>query len=191
MPTTPDDRSRSGAGFIVAFLLAFAMPGGAVAGQVKSEAPQVAQAGDAEGKEVRVSKKDGTSMTGRLVSLNASGVVVRVKGQTETTQLNAVRRVERVSHHLRTGLLTGIGASAVIWTLIAADDDCADCEDAYGMGAVFTATAIGAGAGVGALLNRLTSGRHVLYASPPSARQCDVLPVATPRMKGVVVTLRW
>jgi hypothetical protein len=67
----------------------------------------------ASGKTVRVTEADGTTRTGRLVSLTAAGVALQDKDQDMTVPLSRVRKVEKVAHGVRWGVIGGAAAGAV------------------------------------------------------------------------------
>jgi hypothetical protein len=144
------------------------------------------------GKRVRVTKVGDGQLTGDLMSLTASEVVVRRNNRVESIPLNEVRKVEKVSHHERLGALIGSAFAGLMWIDIARTrDTCADCEDGPLAAAMMTPVAIGAGAGIGAIVNAATRNRHLLYAAPGASSAVRVAPIVSPHGAGVGITAQW
>jgi hypothetical protein len=145
-----------------------------------------------EGKEVRLTGMDGVKRTGKLVSLSSSAVVIRAKGQDVSIPLNEVHKVEKVAHHDRIGAAIGAAWAAIGWMAIAATrDTCGDCEDGPNAMMLLTPIYVGAGAGIGAMINAATRGRHLLYLAPESSGSVSVAPIVGPKRAGVGVAMRW
>ncbi len=141
---------------------------------------------------MRVTLSDGQKRVGRLVDLTPSEVAIVERGSTVTLALDQVRRVETVSHHARTGTLVGAAWAGFVWITVAATrDSCADCEDGPHAATMMTPIALGAGAGIGALINAATRNRHVLYQAPPSKPVVDVKPSLSPERAALVFNVGW
>jgi hypothetical protein len=144
------------------------------------------------GKEVRVTLSEGEKRSGRLVALTSSEVAIVERGTTVTLALDRVQRVEIVTHHARTGTLVGVAWAGYVWIAVAATrDSCADCEDGPSVATAMTPIALGAGAGIGALINAATRNRHLLYQAPSSKPVVDVKPSLSPERAALMFDVRW
>jgi hypothetical protein len=140
------------------------------------------------GPRVRVTSRHGDRNEGGLVSLSASEVVVVHDERTLTIPLAQVSRVERVTHHVRNGILWGAAggfAGGYLGSCGSGDED--DCWPEIG------ALVAGVGAGVGALVgmirNRSGAADRVMYPSPtPSVR---VAPRIARSRAGLDMTFRF
>ncbi len=112
------------------------------------------------GGQIRVTRLDGSSLTGRLVSISTQDVVLRRGGREETVPLAGVRRVQRQSHWARNLALAGVGTFGAILA-----GDCAgSCSgEAAATLALYSGVAAGAGFTVGALINAATAAARVIY----------------------------
>jgi hypothetical protein len=114
--------------------------------------------------EVTVTQSDGVKRRGRLVSLTRDAVVLRDDGDELRLSTVDVRTIDRVGRHMFIGTLVGSAYAISGWIVIAATrDSCADCEDGPWAAAIMTPVSIGAGAGIGALVQHLTRDRRRLY----------------------------
>jgi hypothetical protein len=158
----------------------------AASGQTSPGAGSDSRIASAQGKEVRITAMDGSRRKGKLVSLSASEVVFQDDGRSLTMGLGDVRKVERISRHVREGLL--IGALGGILVGNAMDDSCDDCgfEQYLGLG-----VGAGIGAGVGAILNAASAYRNLIYQAPESSVSVSVAPMLSPRRAGLALTMRW
>jgi hypothetical protein len=111
--------------------------------------------------EVRVVATDGSARKGRVVALSATDVLLRRGEMVERVPLTQVRRVEVVTHRVRSGAFAGaIGGSLVGFLIGAARGPGADMG-AAGHALLAGLWGAGAGAGFGALFN-LTSPPAIL-----------------------------
>lgn len=145
-----------------------------------------------EGQEIRVTTIDGARMTGRFVSMSETELVWRRATAQERVPLNRVRRIELVSHHARNGALIGLAAGiGVAFAACTSDDNF--CGDDAGFGllsAIWGSIGAGSGAGLGALINVSTGGRHLIYSRPDNV-SVHFQPIAGPHHAGGVLRLRW
>lgn len=175
----------------VAALICVTAPAVAGAAAPPQEPPGSAVA-KAVDKQIRIIQKDGTKQTGRLVSLSSSTVVIRQKAGESSFTLDRVRKVERVAHHVRTGFLLGLAfTGGMALMALASEGDCADCEDAYGMAALFSVIALGAGPAVGGIYHGLTADSRVLYQAPKPSPASGVRPRPSSRGAAMTVKFRW
>ena len=114
--------------------------------------------------------------------------MIRRKAGELSFTLDRLRKVERVAYHVRTGFLLGLAfTGGMALMALALPGDCADCEDAYGMAAVFSVIALGAGPAIEGIYHGLTADSRVLYQAPkPSPR-----PLPSSRGAALTVTFRW
>jgi hypothetical protein len=145
------------------------------------------------GPEVRVVSTTGARQVGRLVSLSGTEVVLRQAGRSVVLPIAQVQRVERVSHRIRNVTIASAIAGYVGGYLASCGDgDENDCWPEVGL--LFAGIGAGAGAAIGAVLNRNArqDGRDVLFAAPRrEAGLVSVAPVVTPDRAGARVSLRW
>lgn len=142
--------------------------------------------------EVRVTFRNGPRRTARLLRLSATDVVLRENGRDVNIPLSEVLTVEKTSHHALTGALVGAGLAGAGWIGIAATrDSCGDCEDGPLVAAMMTPIWIGAGAGIGALVNLATRPLHLLYRAPAGGRSVLVAPILSPQGGGLSVRVGW
>jgi hypothetical protein len=143
------------------------------------------------GKEVRVTGVDGSTGTGRLVSLSISDVVFQQKGKDVSIPLGQVSKVEKVSHGVRngvvvgaiSGILTGWWVSCGVWY-----DDGSCWTPGFLM---IAGLGVGAGAGIGAIDNAAKSDDNLLYQAPGASSSVSVVPILSPRHAGLSVAMRW
>jgi hypothetical protein len=145
--------------------------------------------GRARGREVRILLQDGSRRGGRLVALTSTSVSIdRGSGSTVAdVPLTDVRLVELASHAPRRlgllGLAAGAGAGAFFFLSCDEDLEC--------LGALISLGAMGAGSGVaaGAIYDRATASRHVVWAS--GSTSVALAPQLSPRAAGIGATIRW
>jgi hypothetical protein len=152
--------------------------------------PDVAasQIARAQGKNVHVTDSQGDRRTGRLVSATAAGVVLHERGQDVTVALVNVRRVERVSHAMRHGLLIG-AVAGFIYGYGVTEEDAFGSAGEIGGGALIAGIGAAGGLGIGALVRGL--GHRVVYeaGARPSA---GIAPVLSPTGRaGLALLVRW
>ena len=120
--------------------------------------------------DVTVTQSDGRKHRGQLVSLTGDLVVIREDGRELRLSTADVRTVDKVGRHAFIGTLAGTAYAISGWLVVAATrDSCADCEDGPWAAAIMTPVSIGAGAGIGALVQRLTRDRRRLYPARAGA----------------------
>ena len=148
------------------------------------------------GKDVRVVLKTGAQVTGKLVDLTPTEVVVREERSTGVTHraLADVKLVETRTHVSKALAIVGAGAGVVV---ALASDLCGTGEP-YAAGgqepACITAKPLlytGAGAAIGAVIGGLIdqSRKRFLYVAPPGSVR--MLPVVAPDRIGGRVVIRW
>lgn len=146
----------------------------------------------AKGQKVRVTVADGSRRTAVFVSLSDSALVIRDTGGDVTMPLSSVRRVERVSHEVRSGALVGLGGGFILGMILCAPGD----ESSCGPEVIYSGLIGGGiGAGIGAALGAVMKGRHadrrILYQSAAPAATVAIAPVAGRRRIGVMVRVGW
>jgi len=154
-------------------------------------AASLEKARSAEGKEVRVTTVDGVRRTGMLMTFSDTGIVLRITtGKDVTVSLPDIRKVERVSHGVRIGALIGSIPAGALWVLLSFKG-CDDCNEARGGISLMSAVAVGAGAGIGALVNAANADRNVIYEASAAKRSIGVTPILLPRRQAVVLAMQW
>ena len=100
-------------------------------------------------------------------------------------------RVDRADRFALVGALIGTGVASAMWLDIAATrDSCADCEDGPGAASIMGPMAIGAGAGIGALVARMTRGPRGLVPTRKGA-SVRIAPVINHDVTGARLRLAW
>jgi hypothetical protein len=162
-----------------------------------SSTPAMAQAlqNSAVGKEVRVTLRDDVRITGKLITLTNSDVVIRQKRNSNDTRqpLANVRVVETVSHATRNFALIGAGAGLVI----ALATDLCGSGAPYGSGqepaciSAKPALIVGGSALLGAVIGAALdhSHRRTLYRAP--SRSAQLVPLVFQSGAGFRVTVSW
>ena len=141
--------------------------------------------------EVTLTQADGVKHRGRLVSLTSDAVVLREDGRDRRLSLADVRTIDKVGRHTFVGALIGTAYATAGWLAVGMTrDSCADCEDGPLAASIMTPVAIGAGAGIGALVEQLTRGRRRLYPSPPGTA-LRLAPVVAKGLTGARIGLVW
>jgi hypothetical protein len=103
--------------------------------------------------------------------------------------MSNVRKVERKTHNVLYGLaIGGVAGFMYGWGLWEADAD--GGGEATG-GAIVGAIGAAGGAGVGALIDRLRRGSHLVYAPAARPKTVAVLPLVGPSRRGVAIAVRW
>jgi hypothetical protein len=148
------------------------------------------RARSAEGKEVRVTTVDGVKRTGRLVTLSDAGVVFRTTANDVAISLPDIRKVERVSHGVLNGALIGAIPAGALWFLLSIKG-CDDCYEARAGVSILSGVAVGAGAGIGALVNAARADRHLIYEAPGPKSSIRVKPILLPQRQGIALSMRW
>jgi hypothetical protein len=147
-----------------------------------------AQVSAEQASNVRLISTTGAVREGRLLDLTASEVVLLQDGLTLTLPLNEVQRIERASHGIRRGALTGaIGGFALGMALscVSSGDD-TGCWPPFG-GALLAGIGAGLGVAVGALHDAARRGSDVIYTAPGQGTTIDLPKVAFAAGGGVVV----
>jgi hypothetical protein len=148
------------------------------------------RARSAAGREVRVTTVDGVKRTGRLVTLSDAGVVIRTTANDVGISLPDIRKVERVSHGVRTGALIGSIPAGALWVLLSIKG-CGDCYEARAGISIMSAVAVGAGAGIGALVNAARADRNLIYEAPGPKSSIRVTPMLLPRRQAIQLSIHW
>jgi hypothetical protein len=100
-------------------------------------------------------------------------------------------RIDRADRFALVGALIGTGLASAMWLDIAATrDSCADCEDGPGAASIMGPVAIGAGAGIGALVERMTRGPRRLTPGRTAA-SVRIAPVIKHDVTGMRLRLAW
>ena len=138
---------------------------------------------------VRVYATNGVVLHGRLVELTSSEVVLATDRGTLTLPLMEVRRIDRVMHGVRNGLiagaLTGFGFGVALSSVSRGDD----------FGAVFNGVmlaGIGAafGTAIGAVHDDARRAASVLYSAPGQARTIELPTVIVTAASGGILRRR-
>jgi hypothetical protein len=141
--------------------------------------------------DVTVTETDGVKHRGRLVSLTSDAVVLRDGSRDLRLSLAGVRTIDKAGRGKFIGALVGTAFATAGWLAIATTrDSCADCEDGPLAATLMTPVSIGAGAGIGALVEQLTRGRRRLYPAPPG-RSLRIAPVVANDLAGARIGLVW
>ena len=141
--------------------------------------------------EVTVTQLDGVKHRGQLLSLTRDAVVLRDDDRELRLSTADVRTIDKVGRHAFVGALVGSAYAISGWLVIAATrDSCADCEDGPQAATIMTPVSIGAGAGIGALVQRLTRNRRRLYPATPGA-SLRVSPLVAKNRAGASVGVVW
>jgi hypothetical protein len=99
--------------------------------------------------------------------------------------------VDRTDRFALVGALIGTGVASAMWLDIAATrDSCADCEDGPSVASIMGPVAIGAGAGIGALIERMTRGPRRLTPTRTGA-SVRIAPVIKRDVTGARLGLAW
>ena len=100
-------------------------------------------------------------------------------------------RVDRAERFMLVGALIGTGVASALWLDIAATrDSCADCEDGPGAASIMGPVAIGAGAGIGALVERMTRSPRRFFPTRTGA-SVRIAPVIKRDVAGARLRLAW
>ena len=143
------------------------------------------------GKSVLVLSSDGSRQSGRLVSLTAADVTINRDGQDQRLALSGVKRVERVSHHVRNFMLGGLAAGFGVAVALCAQDDNFCGDDGFaGPALVFGGIGLGGGVGLGVIVKSATADSRVLYPSPGTAA-LSVAPFGARGGMGLGMRVRW
>src|SRR5262245_23499575 len=144
---------------------------------------------------IRLMHIDGTIVQGKLESVSATVLKLKVKGVIReylAPQILTVRKQynDPIRNGAAIGALIGGGAGAVIGAAIS-DAFCDGCGTAQAGGAlVFGLLGAGIGAGSGALGDSLKRGYKTVYSMPRTANpRFNLSPVLSKNTKGVAVTL--
>ena len=141
--------------------------------------------------EVTVTQSDGVKHRGRLVSLTRDDVVLHDDGRELRLSTADVRTIDKVGRHAFVGALVGTAYAMSGWLVVAATrDSCADCEDGPWAAAIMTPVSIGAGAGIGALIQQLTRDRRRLYPARSGA-SLRLAPVIEKSRTGASIGVVW
>ena len=149
--------------------------------------PRIASA---NGKTVRVTEVNGSRQSGRLVSLAGSGVVIRSGGKDVSIPMANVRKVERTTHNVLYGLAIGGAAGFVYGWGVTEPDGSGSGREAAG-GAIVGAIGAAGGAGVGALIDRLRRGSHLVYVPAARTKTVAVLPLVGSSRRGLAIAVKW
>jgi hypothetical protein len=118
--------------------------------------------------DVRVVLGTGLEVRGQLRALSPTAVELRdTKGAATVVPLADVRRIERVTHRVRSGVLIGLAAGYAIGYLgSCGSGDENDCWPEIGL--MVGGAGAGAGALIGMIMNRnaANDGRDVIYLAP-------------------------
>ena len=138
------------------------------------------------GKRVRITKFDGTKISGALISLGPSGVVVDRSGSELTVPLADVRRVETVGRAMWTGLIAG-GVAGFVFGYWFAEEDYGESKG----GAILGGLGAAGGAALGALVDRARGAGNLIYTARSRSSSALLIPVVSRDRAGVAFTLRW
>ena len=141
---------------------------------------------------VSVLDDSGVEVTGRLVRLDTSTIVVRVDDAERQFEASRVRRIDRRGDSLGNGLIIGaiVGAAVGAFTYGLADcpgdnrsGPCPRARTAMFLGTTGTYAALGAG------IDALVAGRTTVYEAGPTASPSAQAPVA--RATALSLRLTW
>jgi hypothetical protein len=146
---------------------------------------------------VRLMHIDGTSVQGKVDSVSATVLKIRVKGivrEFPSQQILTVRKQynDPIRNGLAIGAAIGGSAGAVIGAIVS-DAFCDGCGTAQASGAlVFGLLGAGIGAGSGALGDSLRKGYKTVFTMPRRAElRFNLSPVLSKKTKGVAVAFRF
>jgi hypothetical protein len=133
--------------------------------------PRLSDPNSAQGKDVRVTVKDGTTHRGKLVAFSASDVKLRSR----SVPLADLREVEKVSHAVRNATLISLLAAIPTFLTLGPAFD-AGPSDAF----VMTATGIAGGITAGAVIGGVRKPGDVIYRAPGASASISVRPILAP-----------
>jgi hypothetical protein len=135
----------------------------------------------AQGKDVRVTLKDGTKHRGKLEAVGTAEVAVGTTG----IPLAEVQKIEEVGHATRNAV--AIGFLALLPAALFAGQF--DLPSDMVMGII--GAGIGAGIGVGVVIDAVKKPGNVVYVAPRASASFNVRPILTTDRKGVAFAARW
>jgi len=184
--------------FVVAGCIAYPDASSTVESSGVSLAPRVLYGAEAE-----VAPRLGAFVTFRWSSLGGAATydLSQFRGTSFTGGMKVAFRPEalrsprlpvgRAERFALVGALIGTGVASAMWLDIAATrDSCADCEDGPGAASIMGPVAIGAGAGIGALVERMTRSPNRLTPTRTGA-SVRVAPMIKRDVTGARMALAW
>lgn len=144
-------------------------------------------AGLKPGDTIFVAASDGVEITGRLLRLSPTSLVVAVDDQQRELLSAEVTRIERRGDGLLNGTLFGVTIGGLIVAGGSGASCSPDCAKAVTLGTLLGAAL---GAPVGALFDALHAGRTLVYQSSPKP-SVALTPLWTPDRSGVMLSVRY
>ena len=141
----------------------------------------------AERPTVRVISTTGVLREGRLVELTPSEAVLLQNGLIVRLPLNDVRRIDKATHGVRTGVLAGAIGGLTLGMAVSCASKGADGGCSPEMGAMFTALGAGIGTAAGILYDDARRSSNVLYAAPGLVKTVNLPMVVLSAGSGGVV----
>jgi hypothetical protein len=139
------------------------------------------------GRNVRVSKQDGTSETGVVKSVSTAGLVM---DDSTTVPFGEITRVTKVTHRIRNGILIGLasGVGPLLIADLAAGDESCLCPEIY---LPVAALGAGIGAGIGGLVHAINHRGDVIYDARRPTTTMTFVPILSPTRKGIAFSMTW
>lgn len=145
------------------------------------------------GTEVDVVDRQGRILRGGFASAGDDGILITVYGSAEGRRIPAadVVNVTRAGDSLKNGALIGAAAGALTALAVMTDDTGASGCFTTGCKAGFSAFAVAAYTGIGALIDRAVKGREDVYRAPAHRVSLSVTPHPVPRGAGVQLAVKF
>jgi len=140
----------------------------------------------AQGKLVRVTNVDGTTLAGRLQSTTPAGLIIRTGSTEVNVPLSCVRRVEKVAHGVWWGLVSG-AVAGFVYGYGVADADAGEVM----IGAFIAGIGAAGGAGIGAMVDHARRNGNVVYDSGSRSARAAIAPTVGRGRAGVALTVGW
>ena len=182
------NRQRLGAVTVCVVLLPGGVFGQTVASSFEELESVVNEERVGRGTTIRLTDISGRTVTGKLTMLNRRSISLAVDGRTQIfaeSGISEIRMADGLGNGTLIGAGVGLGTALGILAAVGSGEGYVVSSAQVAAPLVFT----GAGALVGALIDRAHEGGRVLYVSPGQTRSTAVSPLLAHGRRGVLVSI--
>jgi hypothetical protein len=142
-----------------------------------------------EGKDVWITTADGAKRRGEVAVVTGNELIL-TGPQHASLPFDQIVTVVEVSHRIRNGMVNGLAAGMSLGLLHSFGTSCYETSDCGASFWGYTGLGVGAGALVGALMNKYKD-RDLLYESRRKTTTLSFAPILSPTKRGMAFSMTW